>query len=268
MDIITNYLWSAVIHYWFMFPIAILTASMATSSGFGGAIIFFPVFVYVLKMPVPEAIGTGMVTELCGMTSAMVGYTRKRQIEFSMAFPMVLLTIPGGVIGLHLTSVLNEAFLKIFFGLVVVVCALWTFTSIVERKYGSRESFLTEEIYPYAWVPFVGGISSGLSSVGTAETIFPLLERVYKMNVHRAIATTVVVEGLAGWVATSINIWEGQIRWEVAIFTMTGVLVGGQLGPILNKLAPGSILKIIFSLFVFLTGAKMIWDNFGKLNVF
>jgi len=67
------------------------------------------------------------------------------------------------------------------------------------KTYGDREGFLTEEIYPFAWVPFVGGISSGLSSIGTAETVFPLLERVYKMNIHRAIATTVVVEGLAGW---------------------------------------------------------------------
>jgi uncharacterized membrane protein YfcA len=178
-----------------------------------------------------------------------------------MAFPMVLLTIPGVVIGLHLVMVLDEAILKVFFGLVVTCCAVWTFASMAEKRYGNREGFLTEEIYPFAWVPFIGGISSGLSSIGTAETAFPLLERVYKMNVHRAIATTVVVEGLAGWVATSINIWEGQIRWEVAVFTMSGVLIGGQLGPIINRLAPGSLLKILFSLFVFLTGIKMIWDN-------
>jgi hypothetical protein len=266
MDAFIHFFVNATVHYWFMFPIAVLTALMATSSGFGGAIIFFPIFVYALGMKVPEAIGTGMVTELCGMTSAMIGYTRQRQIEYSMAFPLVLLTIPGVVIGLHLAMVLDEAVMKIFFGLVVAACAVWTFVSMAERKYGNREGFLTEEIYPYAWVGFAGGVSSGLSSVGTAETVFPLLERVYNMNVHRAIATTVVVEGLAGWVATSINIWEGKIRWEVAILTMSGVLIGGQLGPVFNRLAPGSILKIVFSLFVFLTGVKMIYDNIGMIT--
>jgi len=268
MEAVGHYLLSAMTHYWFMFPVAILTASMATSSGFGGAIIFFPIFIYVLKMSVPEAIGTGMVTELCGMTSGMIGYTRQKQIEFSMAFPMVLLTIPGVVIGLHLVMVLNEAILKIFFGLIVMCCAVWTFMSMAEKRYGTREGFMTEEIYPYAWVPFIGGISSGMSSVGTAETVFPLLERIYRMNVHRAVATTVVVEGLAGWVATSINIWEGQIRWEIAIFTIAGVLIGGQLGPIINRLAPGSLLKILFSLLVLLTGIKMIWDNGIALGIF
>jgi len=132
MEAVGHYLLSAMTHYWFMFPVAILTASMATSSGFGGAIIFFPIFIYVLKMSVPEAIGTGMVTELCGMTSGMIGYTRQKQIEFSMAFPMVLLTIPGVVIGLHLVMVLNEAILKIFFGLIVMCCAVWTFMSMAE----------------------------------------------------------------------------------------------------------------------------------------
>ena len=245
----------------FMFPVAICVAALATGSGFGGGIIFLPIFVYVLHMTVAQSVGTGMVTELCGMTSAMIGYVRQRQIEYGMAFPMVLLSIPGVVIGLHLAIVVNEAILKIFFGLVVMGCAVWTFASMVEKRYGNREGLNAEEIYPFSWVPFIGGVSSGLSSVGTAETIFPLLERIYKINVHRAIATTVVVEGLVGWVATSINIWEGQIRWDVAVFTMTGVLIGGQLGPIVNRIAPVSVLKVIFSVFVFLTGTKMIYDN-------
>ncbi|MBN1880808.1 MAG: sulfite exporter TauE/SafE family protein [Deltaproteobacteria bacterium] len=246
---------------WFMFPISILVAMTATGSGFGGGIIFLPIFVYFLGMTVPESVGTGMVTELVGMSSALVGYVRQRQIEFNIAFPMIMLTIPGVIIGLHLALVTNEAILKVFFGLIVVGCAIWTFVSMAEKKYGNREGLGTEEIYPFAWVPFLGGLSSGLSSVGTAETIFPVLERVYKLNVHRAVATTVMVEAIAGYVATSINIWEGQIRWDVAIFTMTGVLCGGQLGPILNRFAPEAVLKILFSMFVLLTGAKMIADN-------
>jgi len=246
---------------WFMFPISILVAMTATGSGFGGGIIFLPIFIYFLGMTVPESVGTGMVTELVGMSSAMVGYIRQRQIEYGMAFPMIMLTIPGVIIGLHLAMVTNEAVLKVFFGLVVMGCAVWTFFSMARKKYGNREGLGTEEIYAFSWVPFLGGLSSGLSSVGTAETIFPVLERVYKLNVHRAVATTVMVEGIAGYVATSINIWEGQIRWDVAIFTMTGVLCGGQLGPLLNKFAPEAVLKILFSVFVMLTGAKMIYDN-------
>jgi uncharacterized membrane protein YfcA len=262
MEFISDF-WAAASGNLFMFPVAIAVAAMATGSGFGGGIIFLPIFVYVLEMTIPQSVGTGMITELCGMTSAMIGYIRQRQVEYNMAFPMILLSIPGIIIGLHLAMVLNDAILKIFFGVIVIGCAVWTFVSMVEKKYGNREGLNAEEIYPFSWVPFIGGMSSGISSVGTAETIFPLLERVYKMNVHRAIATTVVVEGMVGWVATSINIWEGQIRWDVAVFTMAGVLIGGQLGPIVNRIAPVSVLKVIFSLFVFLTGTKMIYDNFS-----
>ena len=257
--------WADASLYAFMFPVSIAVAALATGAGFGGGILFLPIFISVLGMNVAESVGTGMITELCGMTSAMIGYFRQRQVEVRIAFPMVLLAIPGIIIGLHLTMVLNEAILKTFFGLVVIGCAVWTFVSMVERDYGTREGLMPEEIYPFAWVPFLGGISSGLSSVGTAETLFPLLERVYKVNIHRAVATTVVVEGLAGWTATSINIWEGQIRWEVAIFTMSGVIIGGQLGPLVNKIAPGSVLKVIFSIFVLLTGARMVYENFGDI---
>ncbi len=268
MEFILDF-WTIASVNWYMLPVSIVVAMLATGSGFGGGIIFLPIFVYVLEMTIPQSIGTGMITELCGMSSAIVGYMRQRQIEYRIAFPMILITIPGIIIGLHMAMIVNEAILKFVFGVIVIGCALWTFTSIVERKYGNREGLHTEEIYRYSWVPFVGGISSGISSVGTAETIFPLLERVYKVNVHRAIATTIVVEGMAGWIATSINIWEKQIRWDVAIFTMAGVVIGGQLGPILNRVAPVQLLKIIFAVFVFLAGFKMIYDNIPIiLNMF
>ena len=101
-----------MLDYWFMFPIAIVVASLATGSGFGGGILFFPIFIYVLNLNVPEAVGTGMITELCGMSSAMIAYARQRQVEFDLALPMVIISFPGLVIGLHLTASINPAIPK------------------------------------------------------------------------------------------------------------------------------------------------------------
>ncbi|CAN2041173.1 putative membrane transporter protein [Candidatus Magnetomoraceae bacterium gMMP-15] len=244
--------------YWFMLPIAVVVASLATGTGFGGGILFFPIFVQILHLSVPEAVGTGMITELCGMTSAMITYTRARQVEFEVALPMIIISFPGLLIGLYLVQVINPIYLKVFFGLAVIFCALWVLFSLKKPKTNLNSNILVEEIIPYSWVPFMGGISSGITSIGTAETILPVLDRLLKVEIHRAIATTVMVEGVVGWLATAINIWEGQIRWDVAVFTTIGVIIGGRLGPLFSSLITASILKLIFSFFVLFAGLKMI----------
>jgi len=252
-----------MIEYWFMFPIAIVVACLATGSGFGGGILFFPIFIHGLNLSVPEAVGTGMITELCGMTSAMIAYTEQKQVEFDLALPMIIISFPGLVIGLHLASSVNPAIPKIFFGLAVIFCALWVLMSIKKTTKNTRAHILVEEIFPWAWVPFFGGISSGMTSVGTAESVLPVLDRLLKIEIHRAIATTVVVEGCVGWLATALNIWEGQIRWDVAVFTTAGVIIGGRIGPMVSRMIAEKILKLVFSIFVILAGLQMIYKSIG-----
>ncbi|MBL0732558.1 MAG: sulfite exporter TauE/SafE family protein [Desulfosarcina sp.] len=249
--------------YWFMFPVAIVVASLATGSGFGGGILFFPIFIYLLDLSVPEAVGTGMVTELFGMTTAMISYARQKQVEFEIAFPMIIISFPGLLAGLYIIQVVNPAWPKMFFGLLVVLCALWVLVSLKEPETNTGSHILIEEFIPYAWVPFIGGVSSGASSVGTAETILPVMERCLKVEVHRAIATAVVVEGAVGWLATSINIWEGQIRWEIAFFTAGGVILGGTIGPSIARYVDAKFLKLLFSFFVIMAGVHMICKNIG-----
>ncbi len=254
-----------MIDYWFMFPIAIVVASLATGTGFGGGILFFPIFIYGLNLSVPEAVGTGMITELCGMTSAMITYTKQRQVEFDLALPMIIISFPGLVIGLHLVSSVNPAIPKTIFGVAVIFCALWVLMSIRETTKNTNANVLVEEIFPWAWVPFLGGISSGMTSVGTAESVLPVLDRLLKIEIHRAIATTVVVEACVGWLATALNIYEGQIRWDVAVFTTAGVIIGGRLGPMVSCLIAEKTLKLVFSTFVILAGLQMIYKSIGYL---
>ncbi len=254
-----------MLQYWFMLPISIIIASLATGTGFGGGILFFPIFIYVLDLSVPEAVGTGMVTELFGMTSAMIAYTGQKQVEFEIALPIIIISFPGLLIGLYIVQTVNPAYAKLFFGFVVILCALWVLFSLKEQNSNNNSHMMVEDIVPFSWVPFFGGISSGITSVGTAETILPVLDRILKLETHRAVATTVMVEGAVGWLATSINIWEGQICWKVAIFTTIGVAIGGRLGPFVSKYIDGKFLKLIFSFFVILAGLQMIFKSSWNL---
>lgn len=226
---------------------------------------FFPIFIFGLGLSVPQAVGTGMVTELCGMSSAMISYASQKQVEFEIALPMIVLSFPGLLIGLYLVQVMDPAYPKFFFGTVVLVCALWLLMSVKNKTANTGSHLLVEDMIPYSWVPFVGGVSSGITSVGTAETLLPVFERLMSLEVHRAVATAVMVEGAVAWFATAINIWEGQICWPVAMFTMAGVTIGGRLGPWASRYIDGRFLKIVFAFFVILAALQMIIKNIGNI---
>ncbi len=178
---------------------------------------------------------------------------------------MIIISFPGLLTGLYIIQIVNPAIPKFFFGFLVIICAFWMLFSLKSQAVNTNSHVLVEKMIPYAWVPFIGGLSSGISSVGTAESLLPVLERKLKIEIHRAIATAVMVEGAVGWLATSINIWEGNIRWDIAAFTTTGVIIGGRIGPVLSGMLDVQILKLIFSVFVFFTGIHMIYKNYNLL---
>ena len=67
---------------WFMFPISILIATIAMSSGVGGAIFFAPILLLGLGLPPEVAIGVGLITEVFGFTSGVVAYLRRKLVDF------------------------------------------------------------------------------------------------------------------------------------------------------------------------------------------
>lgn len=247
--------------YWKIFPVAIVIASLANSSGFGGGIIFQPIFIGIMGLHPAQGVATGMLTELCGMSSGAIRYFKQGQIEFDIAFTLILFGVPGLIIGNHLLTILSPDILRIIFGTLVFIVAVWTLVSTIQKKKGTRYNIEVEEVYPVFWVPFLGGVSSGVSAVGTAESMFPLLERYLKVKPHRAIATAILIEASMNWLATALNLSSGLIRWEVAIYTIPGVIIGGQLGPRIARWLPALTLKYLFSTAIGITAIHMIYKS-------
>ena len=69
------------LHYWFMFPLALLIATTAMTSGVEGATFFSPLLMLVLGLSPEVAIGTGLITEFFGFASGLYAYHRKRLID-------------------------------------------------------------------------------------------------------------------------------------------------------------------------------------------
>ena len=88
-----------IFDYWFMFFFAIIIATVAMTLGVGGALFFSPVFITlfpILGVPTltpATAFGAALLTEVFGFTSGVLGYSRKKLIDYKTAISLLLITV-------------------------------------------------------------------------------------------------------------------------------------------------------------------------------
>jgi uncharacterized membrane protein YfcA len=236
--------------YWFMFPVAILVAIICNSSGFSGGVLFQPIYNIFLDIPVQNSVATGIATETVGMTSGALRYIWYKMVELPVGFTMIMLTIPGVVIGNFALLIINGNLLKLILGVIIIGLATTQLFGAIRKYFGTRENVPIEDMYSYMWIPPVGGFFSAASGTGICELAQPVLEKGLKIKTKRANATAILVEATGDWIITILNLHAGLIMWELWIFTGTGVIIGGQIGPYISKYLPDRLLKLVFSVCV------------------
>ena len=108
---------------WFMFLVAIGIATIAMMAGIGGAILFAPFFMLVLKLDPLIALGAGLVIEFFGFSSGVIGYWRKREIDFGIVKRIVIFTVPATIAGVFLGRVVPAFILQIMLALLLLYLA-------------------------------------------------------------------------------------------------------------------------------------------------
>ncbi len=130
------------LQYWYMFPVAVVIAIFANSSGFSGGVLFQPFYNLVLQIPIQNAVATGIATETVGMTSGALRYLWYKMVELPVGFTMVMLTIPGVVLGNYILLIINGNVLKLILGVIIIGLASLQFFSAILNFFGTKKIFL------------------------------------------------------------------------------------------------------------------------------
>ena len=284
--------------YWFMFPVSIVVATCAMLSGIGGAALFTPIFILAFPLLGPEyvldstiaAISAALITQTFGFMSGFVGYYRRRLIDYALAWKILRVAVPIAVIGALVASLVHESVLLAGYAMLVAVLAvvMWRNRPPVHVGAGDLEASTRTIIdsrgqeYIYR-IPRLGAKSytltglgaflTGMVSVGIGEvTISKLSRKGVPIAVAAATPVLVVIMTVAlasttlafqlikagGWTA---------VPWNLLVYDIPGVLIGGQIGPRLQgKIAPHVLRRAIAVLFVLL-GAAMMTVAYGKLGI-
>lgn len=268
--------------FWYLFPIALVIATLAMASGIGGAVFFSPLFMLGLKLEPQLAIGAALITELFGFGSGLVAYLKAKLVDFQLAKSLLLFSVPAALLGSYYADAIPESILKTIFAIGLIFIGFQLFNSwrkderaLKESEHRREfakdfESVLTDrngKVYHYTICnknmgrsfAAIGGLFVGMISVGLAELQEYHLVARCKVPTPVAVATSIFVVVITVLVASLGHFYEFAIQGgetlnqvlNVVIFTAPGVLIGGQIGPRLQKSLPEDKLKVgISALFV------------------
>ncbi len=265
--------------YWYLLPASIVIATIAMSSGVGGAVFFSPLFILVLRLEPGIAIGAALATEFFGFLSGVTAYSRAKLIDYNLAGNLLIFSIPGAILGTLYGGLIHPLVLKSLFstGLIFIGYQLFISQRKEERlkhehtrllEYAeSYESILTDrkgKVYHYTvcnknmgrTFAAIGGAFLGIISVGLAELQDYQLVARCKVPAPIAVGTSIFVVVITVLVASLGHFYEffiagPEVLYKVLgiiIFTAPGVVIGGQIGAKLQSALPEDKMKVAISL--------------------
>lgn len=252
--------------YWYVFPAAVFVAIVANASGFSGGVLFQPFFNFVLQLPLGQSIATGIATETFGMSSGAYRYHRMRQIDRKAVTKTLPAIIVGVFAGLFIFCYAPSALLRLIVGLVVAAIAIRQLVFVGRRRVGVHLTANLIALGRRRWTSFMAGVFSASTGTGVAELHQPLFEQTGGLRTKRANATAIAVEAIADWTITLVNLTLGNLRFDVLVFSVSGVLLGAQVGAIISPYMPDRLLKTIFSLCVLSIGLVYVVTSLKSLT--
>lgn len=240
---------------------------------------------------IAAAIGVALFTEMFGFSSGFVGYYRKRFIDYKSAIPFILVGVPIGIAGALLLTTFRdyEEVLRGCYGLLMLVLS---YELILHKEIpqatptekndsnpvdkpdipritikGSDGSIYTYKKPRQGWGVFATGIGSfltGLLGVGIGEVVMPQLAKRNKVPIPVAAATSVfvviVVVAAASFTQISSLVRQGgfnAVPWNVVIYTIPAVIIGGQIGPRLQGRISGRKMEFAIGCLFLIIGIAM-----------
>lgn len=237
---------------WPLIIIGIFGAIIGNVTAIGGGIIFIPVLMFVYRVDPVSALKLTFVTQAVGMTSGASGWLHRGEVPL----PLLKWTIPALIAGASISSFLihpQPMLVKALFGPVAFVAGLLTLITL-DRKGGLME-LPARALIPVMLISFVGGLITGWVAIGEGEIIAAFCMLAYGLNANRAIGLGVVLLSINSLLlAITHAFYFGGVPWDLAAFTMLGVLWGGRLGPFLALWISLRATKKVFAVIALLDG--------------
>ena len=234
--------------------------------GAGGAGLTVALLTSVFRLPVHEAIGTGLAA-MCFVTVAgTASHFREGNVAARVGLVVGAAGVAGAVAGATLGQDVPEALLRVMAGL-----ALWVLAGLVwlrsSGRYGAR--LVVAALDPAVARPrrdlaasvglgLTGGAAAAFFGVGMAPFLQLGLLTVLRLPLRQAVGTTMltlVFISLSGGLALA---WHGDVSLPHLVGTVVGLSAGSFVGARFTGRAPREVLRFAVVVTPFVAGTMLL----------
>ena len=245
------------------FPAGVMIASLVSTVGIGGGILWMPFFLIFLKLSPETAVVTSLLVQTAGMGSGSAAYARKRTADLPLAGVLLLLTLPGLIVGALLTRLLSAGNLELALGILTLTTAFLFVSTSHKYADAGRDRVPLNGVRRYGWIVSTMAVASGMLSVSIGEWLVPLMRHRMNLRMRAAVATSIVTIFGTCIAGAGLHLSMGaSADLGVLVWAVPGVLIGGQIGPQLAERINERMFKEVFIFLLTLIGIHLIYNSY------
>ncbi|MCW5205764.1 sulfite exporter TauE/SafE family protein [Desulfobulbus sp. F5] len=236
---------------WLMLPLGMVIATVALFFGLGGGVLWMPVLLSVTNLRPDEALLCTIVIQTFGQFSATVSNSRAGAglIHWSLVIMMAAVSLPGVLIGVFISFLLNPIYIKLFLGLVIFFIAYAFMRGDDFFVQGSDQPDMQIARRRGRPIAAAASLLTGFLGVGVGDWLVPFFNMRCGLAMTRSVATCIALMLLLSVTAVTAQLLLGRaVQWQVALPAIIGVLLGAQLGSRLLQRVPETSFKELFVL--------------------
>ncbi|GBF12446.1 hypothetical protein HK1_02512 [Tepidibacillus sp. HK-1] len=245
-----------------LFFIGLIGAFLSGMLGIGGAIVNYPMLLYI-----PVLIGVGAFTpqEVSAITmlqvlfsslTASFAYKKSNFINKNLIIIMGSSIIIGGLLGGFGSKYLTGDMINMTYGVLATLAAILMF--IPRPVQEEHEPELRYHRILAAISAFIVGVVSGIVGAGGAFILIPIMLFFLKIPLRTTIASSLVIVFLSSIGGTVGKVMSRSILFWPTFWTVIGSLAGAPLGAKVGKKMKAKSLQYVLAILILGTAIK-IW---------
>ena len=211
--------------------VAFFAASIANATAIGGGFLFMPLFIFFYQLAPLAALKLSIATQAFGMSSGALSWGR--QYIDKRAFILASIASVMGVWFATFHWVIPAGAIKPLFAFIsfgVFIALVVEIRLRVSNEQNKAIFLLNGVTFFFVLLAFLGGLVTGWTAIGVGEVVALYLLFFYRLRLDIAIGTGVAVLAVSSIAGFIFHIALGGIPFELLMFTVPGVILGGRYG--------------------------------------
>lgn len=224
----------------------------------GGGLITIPALL-MTGMPPTMALGTNKLQACGGVFSASLYFLKKRAVNLSEFFFILIMIFVGSVIGTELIQAIDSSIIKKILPFLILLIGLY-FLFTPKLGESDRKQRISYPIFAFLLgLPL--GFYDGFFGPGVGSLMNLACITLLGFNLTKATAHAKVMNFTSNFAALIFFLLGGQILWFVGLVMMTGSIIGAFFGAKMVMARGKQLIRPMVVVMSFIMTIKMAYDQ-------